>query len=70
MLLALMGSRELKLGMLLGHARKEVEIIVELIRNSKQQEVRQEAAKPAQERKPALLEELVNRVIQEAQERE
>ncbi len=69
MLLALMGSRQLKLGMLLGHARKEVETIVEIIRRSKRKERQVEAARPAAERKPALLEELVNRVIQEAQER-
>ncbi len=69
MLLALIGSRQLKLGMLLGHARKEVEIIVELMDKSRRQELKTEARKPNTERKPALLEELVNRVIQEAQER-
>jgi len=69
MLLALMGSRQLKLGMLLGHARKEVEIIVELMNQSHRQERLAEAEKPAETRKPALLEELVNRVIQEAQDR-
>ena len=69
MLLALIGSRQLKLGMLLGHARKEVEIIVELMEKSRRQELKTEARKTSTERKPALLEELVNRVIQEAQER-
>jgi len=69
MLLALMGSRQLKLGMLLGHARKEVEIIVGLMQQSHLQEQKIEAEKPAGKRKPALLEELVNRVIQEAQDR-
>ncbi|TLS67534.1 roadblock/LC7 domain-containing protein [Mariprofundus erugo] len=69
MLLALMGSRELKLGMLLGHARKEVEIIVDLINKSKQEKKMSEQAKPAAEKKPALLEELVKRVMQEAQNR-
>jgi len=70
MLLALMGGRQLKLGMLLGHARKEVEIIVDLINRSQTQEQQVEAAKPADKRKPALLEEMVNRVIQEAQNRQ
>ncbi len=69
MLLVLMGSRQLKLGMLLGHARKEVEIIIDLMTQSNRQEQQAEAAKPAAARKPALLEELVNRVIQEAQDR-
>lgn len=69
MLLVLMGSRQLKLGMLLGHARKEVEIIIDLMNKSHRQEQQAEAEKPADERKPALLEELVNRVIQEAQDR-
>ncbi len=69
MLLALMGSRQLKLGMLLGHARKEVEIIIDLMNKSQHAEEQIEAAKPLEARKPALLEELVNRVIQEAQER-
>jgi len=36
---------------------------------SDRQEQRAEAARPAAARKPALLEELVNRVIQEAQDR-
>ncbi len=69
MLLVLMGSRQLKLGMLLGHARKEVEIIIDLMSKSQRQEQQLEAAKPADARKPALLEELINRVIQEAQDR-
>ncbi|MFQ5518484.1 MAG: roadblock/LC7 domain-containing protein [Mariprofundus sp.] len=69
MLLALMGSRDLKLGMLLGHARKEVEIIIDLMSKSHLKEKQVEAAKPVAEKKPALLEELVNRVIQEAQDR-
>jgi len=69
MLLVLMGSRQLKLGMLLGHARKEVEIIIDLMSKSQRQEQQIEAAKPADARKPALLEELINRVIQEAQDR-
>ncbi|GAV19864.1 roadblock/LC7 domain protein [Mariprofundus micogutta] len=70
MLLGLMGSRELKLGMLLGHARKEVEVIVELINKSQHEEKQQEEEKaPSAERQPALLEELVKRVMQEAQER-
>jgi len=69
MLLALMGSRQLKLGMLLGHARKEVEIIVELMNKSNREEQQIEAAKSSDAKKPALLEELVNRVIQEAQDR-
>ncbi|MDQ6996615.1 MAG: roadblock/LC7 domain-containing protein [Mariprofundus sp.] len=69
MLLVLMGSRQLKLGMLLGHARKEVEIIIELMNKSYREERQAEAAKPADARKPAMLEDLVNRVIQEAQNR-
>jgi len=69
MLLALMGSRQLKLGMLLGHARKEVEIIIEITKRSKRKEQQIEIAKPAPQRKAALLEDLVSRVIQEAQER-
>jgi len=69
MLLALMGSRQLKLGMLLGHAKKEVEIIVELMNKSNLEEQQIEAAKSSDAKKPVLLEELVNRVIQEAQER-
>jgi len=69
MLLALMGSRQLKLGMLLGHARKEVEIIVDLMNKAHLKEQHTEAEKPVGARKPALLEELVNRVIQEAQDR-
>jgi len=54
---------------LLGHARKEVEIIIDLMSKSDRQEQQAEAAKPVDARKPALLEELVNRVIQEAQDR-
>jgi len=69
MLLGLMGSRELKLGMLLGHARKEVEVIVELINQSHHETKQSEKAKKPAERQPALLEELVKRVMQEAQER-
>jgi len=65
MLLVLMGGRQLKLGMF----RKEVEIIVGLINRSQLQEKQTEAEKPADKRKPALLEEMVNRVIQEAQNR-
>jgi len=67
LLLALMGNRSLKLGMLLGHARKEVEIIVELMNQSKQQDQAVKASQPLKNKKPALLEELVNRVVQEAQ---
>jgi len=67
LLLALMGNRSLKLGMLLGHARKEVEIIIELMNQSKQQEQTVKASQPLKNKKPALLEELVNRVVQEAQ---
>ena len=69
MLLALMGSQELKLGMLLGHARKEVEVIVDLVKRSKQALAQQEDHKPAEKKQPALLEDLVKRVLQEAQER-
>jgi len=67
LLLALMGNRSLKLGMLLGHARKEVEIIIELMHKAKQQDKQQQAARPLRHKKPALLEELVSRVVQEAQ---
>ncbi|MBL4776084.1 MAG: roadblock/LC7 domain-containing protein [Mariprofundus sp.] len=67
LLLALMGNRSLKLGMLLGHARKEVEIIIELMKKSKQQDQKQNTAPMLKHKKPALLEELVNRVVQEAQ---
>ncbi|PIP02106.1 MAG: hypothetical protein COW18_07740 [Zetaproteobacteria bacterium CG12_big_fil_rev_8_21_14_0_65_54_13] len=69
MLLALMGSSELKLGMLLGHARKEVEIIIDLMDKSKQEKKQSEENKPAAQKKPAMLEELVKRVMQEAQNR-
>jgi len=69
MLLALIGSRELKLGMLLGHARKEVDIIVELMNKQQQEEKVEEQQKTPQQRQPAMLEELVKRVMQEAQER-
>jgi len=69
MLLVLMGNRQLKLGMLLGHARKEVEIIIELMGNFHRQEQQTEATKPAEARKPALLKDLVNRIILEAQDR-
>ena len=69
MLLALMGSRELKLGMLLGHARKEVEIIVELIRRAKAEKTKQQTGKPQGKKQPAMLEDLVKRVLQEAQDR-
>ncbi|MDQ6969197.1 MAG: roadblock/LC7 domain-containing protein [Mariprofundus sp.] len=67
LLLALMGNRSLKLGMLLGHARKEVEIIVELMNKSNRQDKAAQASLPLKNKKPALLEELVNRVVQEAQ---
>ena len=69
MLLSLMGSRELKLGMLLGHARKEVEVIIELVNKSHHDEEIIEQEKTVESKKPALLEELVKRVMQEAQER-
>jgi len=69
MLLGLMGSRELKLGMLLGHARKEVEVILELTHQSHHEEETSEQPQAAEAKKPALLEELVKRVMQEAQER-
>ena len=69
MLLALIGSRELKLGMLLGHARKEVEIIVELMNKQHQDEQVEEKKKAPEQRQPAMLEELVKRVMQEAQDR-
>ncbi|EAU54106.1 roadblock/LC7 domain-containing protein [Mariprofundus ferrooxydans] len=69
MLLALMGSSELKLGMLLGHARKEVEIIIDLMSKSEQEKQQIEESKPATQKQPALLEELVKRVMQEAQNR-
>jgi len=69
LLLALMGNRSLKLGMLLGHARKEVEIIVELMNQSNEQHKTQKAANIAKIKKPALLEELVSRVVQEAQKK-
>jgi len=69
MLLALMGSSDLKLGMLLGHARKEVEIIIDLMDKSKQEKKQSEESKPAAQKKPAMLEELVKRVMQEAQNR-
>jgi len=69
MLLALMGSSELKLGMLLGHARKEVEIIIDLMDRSQQEKKQSEAKKPVAKKQPALLEELVKRVMQEAQNR-
>ncbi len=67
LLLALMGNRSLKLGMLLGHARKEVELILELMNQFHQQERKTQASLPRKNKKPALLEELVNRVVQEAQ---
>lgn len=69
MLLALIGARDLKLGMLLGHARKEVDIILELINKQQHEEKVQEQQKAPDERKPAMLEELVKRVMQEAQNR-
>jgi len=64
MLLLLMGSKQLKLGMLLTHARKEVEKIVQIIEDSK----KQKAAQPKQAAQPARLEDLINKVIQEAEE--
>jgi len=70
LLLALMGNRSLKLGMLLGHARKEVDIIIALkdkANQAKQDRQKQSAPKAIRNKKPALLEELVNRVVQEAQ---
>lgn len=69
MLLALIGARDLKLGMLLGHARKEVDIIIELMNKQHNEEQVQEKQKAPEERKPAMLEELVKRVMQEAQDR-
>lgn len=69
MLLALIGARDLKLGMLLGHARKEVDIILELIHKQQHEDQTQEQKKAPEERKPAMLEELVKRVMQEAQNR-
>lgn len=69
MLLALMGGRDLKLGMLLGHARKEVDIIIELMNRQQQEELVQEQNKAPEQRQPAMLEELVKRVMQEAQDR-
>jgi len=69
MLLTLMGSRNLKLGMLLGHARKEVEVIIDIMNKEHIEEKAIEAAKPKNEQQPALLEELVKRVMQEAQNR-
>jgi len=69
MLLVLMGGKQLKLGMLLGHAKKEVEIIVDLINKAHREDQHIEAKKPVDAGKPALLEELVNRVILEAQDR-
>jgi len=67
LLLALMGNRSLKLGMLLGHARKEVEIIVEIMEQARRKQRTTKAPQTLQNKKPALLEELVNRVVQEAQ---
>jgi len=69
MLLALIGARDLKLGMLLGHARKEVDIILELMNKQHQEEQVQEQQKAPEQRQPAMLEELVKRVMQEAQNR-
>jgi len=70
LLLALMGNRSLKLGMLLGHARKEVEIIVELMAKSNAQDRKEKSARLFKNKEPALLEELVNRVVQEAQNKQ
>ncbi|RLL50726.1 roadblock/LC7 domain-containing protein [Mariprofundus sp. EBB-1] len=70
MLLALMGNRSLKLGMLLGHARKEVEIIVELMSKSNAHDKKGKAASLFKNKEPALLEELVNRVVREAQDKQ
>lgn len=70
LLLALMGKRSLKLGMLLGHARKEVEIIIELMSKSNEQDKKQKTAHLFKNKEPALLEELVNRVVQEAQNKQ
>lgn len=64
MLLVLVGGKNLRLGMLLSHARKGVERIVDIVTNSKREAKR----KPKQDG-PVLLEELVNRVMREAQER-
>ena len=69
MLLALIGARDLKLGMLLGHARKEVDIIIDLMNKQHHEEQVQEKQKAPDERQPAMLEELVKRVMQEAQDR-
>lgn len=64
MLLVLVGGESLRLGMLLSHARTGVERIIDIVANSKR------AAKRAPTSNGSvLLEELVNRVIREAQER-
>jgi predicted regulator of Ras-like GTPase activity (Roadblock/LC7/MglB family) len=64
MLLVLMGSKALKLGMMLNHARKEVEKILTIVASAKQQK-QQEPEKSELNQ----LEELVKRVMLEAQER-
>jgi predicted regulator of Ras-like GTPase activity (Roadblock/LC7/MglB family) len=64
MLLVLMGGKALKLGMMLSHAKKEVEKILAIIASAKQK-------KQDEPEKTELnqLEELVRRVMLEAQER-
>jgi len=70
MLLGLFGSRELKLGMLLGHARKEVEIIIDIIeKTNRNEKVEKRGPEVTADQGPARLEELVKRVMQEAENR-
>jgi len=64
MLLVLVGGESLRLGMLLSHARKGVERIVDIVNSSKLA-----AKREPQQDGPVLLEELVKRVMREAQNR-
>jgi len=64
MLLVLVGGESLRLGMLLSHARKGLERIVDIVTNSKLA-----AKREKKQNGPLLLGELVDRVMREAQER-
>lgn len=67
-LLALIGGRDLRLGMLLTHARKQVDIIVDLIdKYNREEQAAEKQAAASNETNP--IEELVKRVIEESQGR-
>ncbi|MDX8405236.1 MAG: roadblock/LC7 domain-containing protein [Mariprofundus sp.] len=61
MLLVLMGNNNVKLGMLLGQARNEVEIIIKIMQDVPVEEQNSKVAKRASQQKATLLEELVKK---------